>query len=378
VASAEDARTEKKAVLGATDLAPGALNRRQMLKLSLFGAVGVAGLGSMAGAARASGVTLKFINYINWIGKNEYANFAKLTGIHVQEIVANEGNERIAKILEDPSVADMVLLDLHSGGRLAAAGKVATIDYSKIPNYKYVDPAFKVGLVSPSQAKGIPTDYGRIGIMYRTDLMKETPSSWHEFWALAPKYSGKVNMINDEAGVIQAALLSLGLNANSTNKADIVKAGDALVALKPHLLQIESIDDGKPMIEGTAVMGLIEDFAGTAAILNNPHLPLRWVNPSDGMPGYLDIWCAIKGTSELAQVEEFMNYHLTPKVTATYCNTLEIASIEPAANPLISATLKASPVANPPASVYKHVVFQGFLGDAQQDWDNEWLRFQSS
>lgn len=384
MASAADARMEERAVPGAAGIDLGALNRRQMLKMSLLGALGAAGLGSVADVARAgvlaraSGVTLNFINYINWIGKNEYADFAKLTGIHIHEIVANEGNERIAKILEDPSVADMVLLDLHSGGRLAAAGKVATIDYSKIPNYKYVNPAFKIGLVSPGQAKGIPTDYGRVGILYRKDLMKETPASWHDFWALAPSYSGKVNMINDEPGMMQAALLSLGLPGNSTNKADIVKAGDRLVAIKPHLLQVESIDDGKPMVEGTAVMGLIEDFAGTAAILNNPHLPLKWVNPSDGMPGYLDIWMAVKGTGQLSQVEEFMNYHLTPKVTANFCNTLEIASIEPAADPYVAAAIKASPVANPPASVYKHVVFQQFLGDAQMYWDNEWLRFLSS
>jgi spermidine/putrescine transport system substrate-binding protein len=369
---------------GAAGVASGALNRRQLLKRSLYGALGVASFGSLAACGSASqsasdaGGTIKFINYVNWIGKNEYADFAKLTGTHIQEIVANESDERVNKILEDPGVADMALLDLESGGRLAAAGKLATIDHTKIPNYKYVNSAFKTGLVSPSQAKGIPTDYGRIGIMYRTDLMKETPASWHDFWALAPKYSGKVNLIDDEQGVIQAALLSLGLNPNSTTEADVVKAGNALIAIKPHLLQVESVDDGKPMIEGNAVMGLIEDFAGTAAIENNPHLPLRWVNPSDGMPGYLDIWCAIKGTNELTQVEKFMNYQLTPKVTANYCNTLAIASIEPAANPYISAKLKASPVANPPASIYKHVAFQQFLGGAQKYWDNEWLRFQSA
>ena len=361
------------------------LNRRQMLKLSLAGAAAASGLGAMADIARAgvrastSSVTLKFINYINWIGKNEYADFAKATGINVQEIVANTGNERIAKILSDPSAADMVLLDLHSGARLADAGKLAKLDYMKIPNYgKYVNPAFKIGLVSPKQALGIPTDYGRVGILYRSDLMKEAPKSWKDFWKLAPKYSGKVNMIDDEAGVIQAALLMLGLNPNSRNQAQIAKAGDALVAIKPHLLQIESVDDGKPMIEGSAVMGLVEDFAGTAAILNNPHVPLKWVNPSDGMPGYLDIWCAIKGTSELAAVEKFMNYHLTPKVSGTFDDTLSIASIEPASNRFIKPALRNNPVANPPASVYKHVAFQTDLGTAQAYWDNEWLRFESA
>jgi spermidine/putrescine-binding protein len=359
------------------------VNRRQMLKLSLgslgaLGALGVAGCGSSASSGGTSGGQIKFINYINWIGKNEYADLAKATSIHVQEIVANAGNERITKIMADPGVADMVLLDLHSGGRLDALGKVQKLNLGAIPNYKYVDNAFKIGLVSPAVAKGIPTDYGRIGILYRSDLMSVAPTSWADFWRLAPKYSGKVNMIDDEPGVIQAALLMLGLNGNSQNQAEIHKAGTALIQLKPHLLQVEAIDDGKPMVEGSAVMGLVEDFAGTSAVLNNPHVPLKWVNPADGMPGYLDIWCAIKGTSQLDNIEKFMNYHLQPTVTGAFDNTLSIASIEPAASKYIAPKLRSNPVANPPASVYKKVVFQTYLGAAQQYWDNEWARFNSA
>jgi spermidine/putrescine transport system substrate-binding protein len=335
--------------------------------------------GTASGGAGGSGGTIKFINYVNWIGKNEYTDFDKLTGVKIQEIVANDGNERVTKITTDPNAADMVLLDLHSAGRLDAVGKIEKLDLSQISNYgRYVNSAFKTGLVSPSSAKGIPTDFGRIGILYRSDLMSETPASWADFWKLAPKYSGKVNMIDDQPGVIQAALLMLGFNGNSQNEGELAKAGDALVKIKPDILGIEATDDGRPMVDGSAVMGLIEDFAGTAAILKNPKLPLKWVNPSDGMPGYLDVWCAIKGTSQLANVEKFMNYHLTPKVTAIFSNTLSIASIEPAAAKYIMPSLTKNAVANPPPSVYKNVSFQGYLGEAQKYWDNEWLRFKSA
>jgi len=362
-----------------------ALSRRQLLKITAAGALGVGGLRSLEGIAKAagtiadSGSTIKFINYINWIGKNEYKNFQKATGISVKEIVANQGAERITKIMQDPHSADMVLLDLHSGGRLDALGKVAKLDLRQIPNYtKYVNPAFKYGMASAKTAKAIPTDYGRIGILYRTDLVSEPVTSWKDFWRLASKYSGKINLIDDEPGVIQAALLMLGYNGNSTNQSQIHKAGDALISLKPHILALQETDDGSQMVDGSAVMGLIEDFAGTSAILKNPGVKLKWIDPLDGMPGYLDIWCAIKGTSQLANVERFMNYHLDPKVTANFVNTEAIASIEPAANKYVQAKIRNNHVANPPASVYKRVSFQAFLGEAQRYWDDEWARFKSA
>jgi spermidine/putrescine transport system substrate-binding protein len=360
------------------------LSRRQLLKLSALGVLGATGASSLGGVARAAGTlaaadTINFINYVNWVGKDEYKNFQKSTGIHIKEIVTNTGNERITKIMADPHVADMVLLDLHSGGRLDALGKVQKLDLSKIPNYtKYVNKAFKTGLVSATSAKGIPTDYGRIGILYRSDLMTEAPTSWKDFWKLAPKYSGKVNLIVDESGVIQAALLMLGYNGNSQKQSEVHKAGDALISLKPHLLGLQAVDDGKQMVDGSAVMGLVEDFAGTSAILKNPSVALKWVDPLDGMPGYLDIWCAIKGTSKLTDVQTFMNYHLDPKVTANFINTQSIASIEPAAAKYVSAKIRANKVANPPSSVYKRTSFQSYLGLAQKYWDDEWARFHSA
>jgi spermidine/putrescine transport system substrate-binding protein len=355
-----------------------ALSRRRLLRQAGKGALGLSALGALAAAEVAeAATTLKFINYVKWIGKDEYKNFKAATGIGVKEIVVNSGSERVSKIQQDPKVADMVLLDLHTGGRLDALGRIAKLDLSRIPNFKNVNPAFKQGLASAKQAKAIPTDYGRIGILYRTDMVSEPITKWADLWKLASKYSGKIALEDNQIGLTQVALLKLGYDGNSTKEAEVHKAGDELIKLKPHVVGLFESDMAKPMVDGSAAMGMVEDWAGNAAILENPKLPLKFVNPLDGMPGYLDIWVALKGDHQ-AEVQQFMNYHLTPKVTANFVNTLACSSIMPAASPFLSPKLRKNAITNPPPSIYKRVAFQEFLGEAQRYWDDEWARFKSA
>jgi hypothetical protein len=77
-------------------------------------------------------------------------------------------------------------------------GLLAKLDFSKIPNYNNVESFAKVSAFSPSVAHGIPTDFGRDGYVYRIDLVKEKPTSWADFYKVAPKYSGKITMIDIE------------------------------------------------------------------------------------------------------------------------------------------------------------------------------------
>jgi spermidine/putrescine-binding protein len=336
---------------------------------------GSTGSGAATEEESISGQTIRFVNYTDWIGKGQYRDFKQKTGVTVKEIAVN--SERVAKIAADPSSADLVLLDLHQAGQLNAAGLLATWNLDNIPNYDNVDAAFKDGFAADDVGKVLATDYGRTGIVYRTDMVTEEITSWNDVWDLAPKYSGKVSFLDNEVGVVPITLLTLGYPGNSQDEDQVNEAADKLIEIKPHLSALVTGDHMKPLLDGTAAIGMVEDWAGSAGVTGNPDVPLKWVDP-EKTTGYLDCWGAVEGTDVMAALEAFANFSFTPEVYANYCNTLSIASIVPEADPLIDAKIKDNPITYPPPEVYDTVEFQDYLGQGQRYHDDAWARFKSA
>ncbi|HXV33601.1 MAG TPA: extracellular solute-binding protein [Gaiellaceae bacterium] len=322
-----------------------------------------------------SGQTIRFVNYTDWIGEGEYDDFKELTGVTVTEIAVN--SERVSRITADPSSADLVLLDLHQAGQLDAAGLLGQFNLDRIPNYAGVDPAFKDGLAADSVGKVLATDYGRTGIVYRTDMVSEEITSWNDVWELAPKYSGKISFLDNEVGVIPITLITLGYPGNSEDEGQCNEAADKLIEIKPHLQALVTGDHMKALLDGTAAIGMVEDWAGSAGVTGNPDVPLKWVDP-EKTTGYLDCWGAVEGTDVMAAIEAFADYHFTPEVYANYCNTLSIASIVPEADPLINEEITSNPITYPPPEVYETVEFQDYLGEGQRYHDEAWAKFKSA
>jgi spermidine/putrescine-binding protein len=331
---------------------------------------------SGSSTSERSDVTLKNITYINWIGKGEYKDFKTETGITIKQIAANSSDDRLAKIQSDPNAGDFVLADLSFAGRLDGLGLLAELDLSKIPNIELVDDPFRIDLASADAAKMSPTDFGRSGILYRKDQVKESLESWADFFALAPKYSGKVSMLDFSDGTLPVALIASGFSTNTTNEDEVNAAADKLIEIKPHVRAFITADEAKPLLDGSAMMGQVEDWAAAPALKEDDRL--AWVDPADGIHAYVEGWLALKATPHLDEVQRFMNFHLQPEVAANFANTLSIAPIQREAVQFIDPALKKSPVTNPSPDVLERIEFKKFVGEDQKLYDDAWARFKSA
>ena len=294
------------------------------------------------------------------------------------EIVVNDGPERVTKIATDPSSVDFVLMDLTSAGPLDDHGLLAKLDWSKIPNYKNVPEHYKQNQFSQKKALGMVSDFGRTSFVYRTDMVKEDLKSWHDVWRVAPKYSGKIVLIDTVNDTMSAALAVKGHNINSRNESDIMDARGALIGIKPHLHSLASANTLQPLLNGSAAIAMDWDFDAAAVLPKHPNVPLKWVDAQDTMYAYLEGWGAVKGTKALPQVQQFMNNHLDPKVYAQFVNTLSISNLMPAALKFVKPSVVKSPVLNVTAEARKHIVFGTSHGEAQKLWDRAWAEFKSS
>ncbi len=316
--------------------------------------------------------TLNLLNFTGWAGPTTYADFAAaFPGATVNEIAWASNDDTITKAKDRAGDIDVVLVDGTTFPRLTAIGALATL--GDLPNLAAVSNAYKNNSWDPDNASFAPTDHGRTGIIYRKDLVTTAPTSWADFFAMAPEYTGKVAMLDYQLSVMANVLQMMGLPHSSTDQADLDQVLEVLTTVKPHLLAI-STEVGSTVAAGDAVMAMCDAYDAQSALTTNPDVV--WVDPSEGQVGYLEGLAVLEGPrNDLARA--FVNFFLEPKNYASFINAVASPYVQPD-NPDIDEVLKSSPVINPPAGVVEKVNFHDFLGESQPMWDAVWDAFKAA
>jgi spermidine/putrescine transport system substrate-binding protein len=325
------------------------LGRRQVLRggLSLVGltlAGGVlsscaSGDKSQSGDSGSASGPIVMVNYPDWMGKTELADFKAASGIEVHEVTGlTDGGSasQAAQLARNKGQYDMALAGNVLAKTLDLGSLIQKVDFANIPNRAKVDKQFL-----DQYQWGIPVEYGKLGIAYRTDLLPEPPHSWAEMFDMAPRLSGKFTFPDYDVDVMSMALLALGDDINTADPAQINAAKDKLIAVKPYLKAFLATDAAKPLIEGSVVMAALHDYDMPAAMKANNKI--AWIAPSEGLPAYLDGWVALAGTNKTAEIEKFMNFHLEPKVYADFINNTGAAFLLPDAEPYIDPEILNNP-----------------------------------
>ena len=170
-------------------------------------------------------------------------------------------------------------------------GYIQKLDFSRIPNFKYIDPLLLSQKWDPTNEYHIPKDFGTTGILYRSKLVKEPLTSWREFYDLAKgKYSGKVVVVDSVLDVLPMPLKMLGYSLNSVDPKELAEAKALLMDLAPHILAIDSDTYQDKLTTEEAVMAL--GWTGPlAAMRENPDTAdIRYVLPSEGTLFWMDGW----------------------------------------------------------------------------------------
>jgi spermidine/putrescine transport system substrate-binding protein len=339
------------------------VTRRQALAWGAAGALTTASLtacGSSSAPSAASQLsgTLLLLSYPGWYGPNEFAEFHHLhPRLSVQNVTGGLSGDaqQIAQISGNRGKFDLTLCGVDVGAQLKLAGLLQPLDRSALPNLKYVGPEFQ-----RAYSYGIPTDYGKTGYGYRKDLIPERPTSWHELWSLAKKYSGRTTMLSYDVDIQGSALKYLGYSVNSTNSNELNRMQQALIELKPHLQAILQTDYSKALVEGTAYFAIDYDYDIAAAQEQNKNIV--WVLPTEGAAAYVEGWAALRPASHLAAVWELMNFHLEPRIYASFVNANGPAYVEAAAKPFIKSYIATDPSLRYDPQELRRVEFELYLG----------------
>jgi len=307
------------------------------------------------------------------MGIHEIANFQKkMSGSKVKMVTAATSSAAEVVLQFKSGNYDLLLSDTTDSAQAAAANLVEKVDWSKVPNIKNVAPSFR-----KAYPWGVPTDYGKVGIGYRPDIVGEKITSWHDVWRLAPKLSGRIVFINIERDCLGSACKYLGHSSNTTDPKQIEAAKDAVIKIKPHLQAFLNTNVGQGLVNGSTAIAMDWDY--DVALLKQKQPKIEWVAPTEGMHAYLEGFTAAKGADNLDVVQSFMNFMLDPVQYADFINTTGSAFLVPSEGKYIKKSISKNPILQPSPAVLKRVEFDHFLGAKGTGlWAQTWQEGKAS
>lgn len=202
-----------------------------------------------------------------------------------------DNDELLAKLAAGASGYDFACPTAEFMPQMAEEGYIQKLDFSRIPNSKYIDPAVMSQTWDPNNEYHVPKDFGTTGILYRSKIVTEPLTSWREFYDLAVgKYSGKVVLVHSAGDVLVMPLKMLGYSLNSTDPKELEEAGKLLQDLAPHVLALDSDTYQDKLASEEAVLCL--GWTGPLVELQaNPETAdTKYVVPSEGTLFWMDVW----------------------------------------------------------------------------------------
>src|ERR1700681_3062329 len=343
-------------------------------------------------AAPDSGKVLNLYIWSDYLAANTLPDFEKQTGIkvHVAYFDTNETLE--TKLLAGSSGYDVVVQTASYFERQIKAGVYLTLDKSKLPNLKNMDPQLmaKVALHDPGNAHGIIYTWGSNGIGYNEKMVKALmPDAPLDSWRLVfdPAVAAKVakcgiSVLDSPAEMMRAVYSYLGKDPNSQNPDDLVPAQAVLTKIRPYIRNINSSEYIEALANGDLciAVGYNGDVmqARDRAREANKGIEIKYVVPKEGSILWFDMLAVPKDAPHPDSAYAFMNYIMIPQVIADISNFKRYANANIASKPLVLAAVKDDPGIYPPPELRQRLAVQlADSADQTRAITRVWQRFKT-
>jgi putrescine transport system substrate-binding protein len=358
-----------------------------------------AGAGPGAGATDAAGAAgggakgvLNLYIWSDYLATDTLSNFEKQTGIkvHVAYFDTNETLE--TKLLAGSSGYDVVVPTASYFERQIKAGVYLTLDKSKLPNLKNMDPQLmsKVALHDPDNAHGIIYTWGTNGIGYNEKMVKALmPDAPLDSWrmVLDPAVASKVakcgiSVLDSPAEMIRAVYSYLGKDPNSQSPDDLAQAEAVLLKIRPYIRNINSSEYIEALANGDLCLAVgyngdvlqARDRARDA----NKGIDIKYFVPKEGSILWFDMLAIPKDAPDPDSAYAYLNYIMEPKVIADISNFKRYANANLASQPLVLPAVKDDPgIYPPPEQRQKLAVQLADSADQTRAITRVWQKFKT-
>ena len=141
------------------------------------------------------------------------AAFEEATGIHVNYLTFDSNESMYTKLKTGGASYDVIIPSDYMIAKLIEEDMLEPLDFANIPNYEYIDEAFRNQAYDPENLYSVPYTWGTVGLIYnRNYVSDEDAESWSCLWN--SKYAGKLLMFDNPRDAFAIAESMLGYSLN--------------------------------------------------------------------------------------------------------------------------------------------------------------------
>jgi spermidine/putrescine transport system substrate-binding protein len=203
----------------------------------------------------------------------------------------------------------------------------------------------------------VPKDWGTTGFMYRTDKIKERPTSWAQFFSLFEKYPRKLTLLDGSAEVIGSVAVMMGYSFNTDAEKELDRVRTFLLRLRPFVHSFDSRGYATAIVRGKAYGGLGWNGDGAYVIAHTPNHAADYVVAREGGELWVDAHVIPRGAPNPAAAHAWIDFVYKPRISAmetlyTYFGSPVRRSL---LGPILAPTVLRNPDVFPPAGTYRHL-----------------------
>ena len=205
---------------------------------------------------------------------------------------------------------DVIIPSDYMIAKMAEENLLHPLNFENIPNYQYIDDAFKGLYYDPQNQYSVPYTYGIVGVIYDANVVDEADiGGWELMWN--EKYSGRIVQFNNPRDAFGTAQYKLGLDVNSSDKAMWDLAYGEMLAQRPLVYSYVMDEIFNIMESGEAAIGAY--YAGdyfTMVDAQAENVDLQFYYPEQ-TNFYVDAMCIPSCAQNKELAEIFINYMLS-------------------------------------------------------------------
>ena len=337
----------------------------------------------------------KVVNVYNWsdyIDPKALDDFSKETGIKVVYDTYDSNETLETKLLAGNTGYDVVVPSATFLQRQIKAGVYQKLDKSKLPNLKGMWPEVMARLAAydPGNQYAVNYMWFTTGIAFNVDKAKQRMGgkpidSWETVFK--PENLRKfadcgVYMLDSPEDVFTSELKYLGANPDSKNPADIKRAADALMRVKPFVKKFHSSEYINALANGDiclAVGWAGDTFQARARAKEAGNgVDIDYVVPKEGALMSLDNLAIPKDAPHVAEAYAFIDFLLRPEIAARNTAATNFANGVIASKPLIDKEILDNPSIYPREDGLKNLfVVSPYDQATQKIVTREWTRVKT-
>ena len=311
-------------------------------------------LAGLSGCGSSKKTTLYVYNWGQYISEGDDGSLDVIAAfeeaypnIRVQYSTYDSNEIMYSKLANGGITVDVIIPSDYMIGRMVQEGMLEELNFDNIPNYQYIDDAFKNTSYDPENKYSVPYTWGTVGIIYNTKYVDEADvTGWELLWN--EKYAGKILMFDNSRDAFGIAEYLLGYDVNTTDETELQDCAAKLAEQKPVVQQyvMDQIFDAMENEEAW----IAPYYAGDYLTMVEENPDLAFYRPTaQGYNMFIDAMCIPTCCQEKEAAETFINFLCSPEISSANMAFLGYSVPSTAAKELMDPEVANSDVAYPDA-----------------------------